>query len=354
MDTHALRLIKDNFAQALLQGVSGSLPFIKHNLAPTSLVKEGETFQTLVIGGSFYQKAMMKKVGENIQIISHDQGPQPPFLTESDLMEFIETHIDPAVSIVALNFAYPMTPVQRKGILDGVLQHGSKENTFDGLVGKRVGEAVETYMQGRRGQKIRVSTANDTICLLLSGLIHHEWDSIAAGIVGTGMNFAIFLDEKTTVNLESANFNEFPQSEAGREIDRISASPGDALYEKEVSGAYLYQHFNILAKKRGIPFHVIDSSKQLDVLVHDENEDVARLAREILDHSAGLTAAQIAGILEFCKRDLVFIMQGSLYWKGTGYKERVEQLVAELAPDYHASYEQVLHSDLFGAAKLVG
>jgi len=99
---------------------------------------------------------------------------------------------------------------------------------------------------------------------------------------------------------------------------------------------------------------MLDSTRELDVLVTDEDAEVATLAREILDHSASLAASQIAGILEFSKRDLVFIMQGSLYWKGSKYKETVEKLVAELTPNYHATYEQVPHSDLFGAAKLVG
>jgi hexokinase len=168
------------------------------------------------------------------------------------------------------------------------------------------------------------------------------------------MNFAIFLDKNTMIDLESANFTDFPRSEAGKEVDRRSTSPGVSLYEKEVSGAYLYQHFNILAKKRDIPFHGINSSEQLNALVHYEVKEVADLALEVLDHSASLVAVQIAGILDFAKRDLNFIMQGSLYGEGNGYKERVEQLVSELEPGYHASYEQILHSDLVGAAQLVG
>ncbi len=357
MNRDELTQIKNNFVAELekgAQGIQGSLPFIKHNLSTASLVEPNGIFQTLVIGGSFYQKAKMKKINGNIQIIEHDQGPQPPFLSKQDLMTFVENHIDPEVSIVALNFAYPMTPVSRDGILDGRLQSGSKENTFDGLVGENVGEAIEKYMMEKENRTIRVSAANDTICLLLSGLIHHDWDGIAAGIVGTGLNFAIFLDQHTTVNLESAAFNNFPQSEAGKQIDQESAAPGDALYEKEISGAYLYKHFNYEAQKRGLEIHEIESTKELEVLIRDKNPEIAKLAREILDHSASLVAAQIAGILEFSKRDLVFIMQGSLYWKGHNYKEIVEQLVTELCPEYKASYENVLHSDLFGAAKLVG
>jgi len=357
MNIQELTQIKNNFVRELENGATntgGTLPFIRHNLATASLVEPNGTFQTLVIGGSFYQKAKMKKINGNIQILEHDQGPQPPFLSKQDLMSFIEGHIDPEVSVIALNFAYPMTPISRDGLLDGRLQSGSKENTFEDLVGQNVGEEIEKYMTEQHNRTIRVSAANDTICLLLSGLIHHDWDGISAGIVGTGLNFAIFLDKHITVNLESAAFSNFPQSEAGKEIDRTSAAPGDALYEKEISGAYLYRHFNFEAKKRGLEVKEIESTKELDALIRDNNPEISGLAREILRHSAELVAAQVAGILEFSKRDLVFIMQGSLYWKGNQYKETVEKLVTQLCPEYNASYENVLHSDLFGAAKLVG
>jgi len=356
VDIQTLQQVKDNFVSVLKQAASGqqtTLPFIRYHFRQASLVQPGDTFQSLVIGGSICQTATMKKVGDQFQIPEHSQELQPSFRSKTDLMKYIATHIHPEVEVIALNFAYPLTPVLRDSLLDGILQSGTKENIFDGLVGTQVGEAIESYMKQIHGRTIRVAVANDVICLLLSGLTSHAWDTIAAGIVGTGMNFAIFLDKNTMVDLESANFNHFPQSETGKEIDRLSVSPGIALYEKEVSGAYLYQHFNILAKKRGILFQTIDSSEQLGALVHHNTKEVAELAQEVLDHSASLVAVQIAGILAFCKRDLHFIMQGSLYGKGHGYQDRVARLVNELEPDYHASYEQVLHSDLIGAAKLI-
>jgi hexokinase len=355
IDFKTLQSIKEAFVQELSGSLEHktSLPFIRHTLAVHPLVADHETFQTIVIGGSFYQKSISKRINGNIKILHYEQGEQPPFLTEQDLMTFIEKHLDPETKVVALNFAYPMHPVSRGEILDGVLSSGSKENTFTGLVGKPVGESIEKYIKEKTGRDIKVAAANDTICLLLSGLIQHDWDNLAAGIVGTGLNFAIFLDEHTTINLETANFDKFVQSEAGKEIDLHSASPGDALYEKEISGAYLYKHFNHLIKERGLPLEPIKSTKDLENLVRNDQKEIAAAAKEVLDHSASLVAAQIAGIMEFCKRDIIFIMQGSLYWKGYRYKEKVERLVIDLCPQYHASYEQVLHSDLYGAAKLI-
>lgn len=351
-----LQQLKKNFISELLKGQDGgvsSLPFICHNLSTTTIVKVDEMFQTLVIGGSYYQNATFKRYADNIMLCEHEAGEQPPFLSEDDLMRFLEQHIDPTVTVIALNFAYPLKPVVRGEILDGVLQSGSKENTFTGLVGKTVGERIEQYFLENRGQKLTVSSANDTICLLLSGLMTHEWDEIAAGIVGTGLNFALFIDNTTAVNLESANFDKFEQSNSGKVIDEKSVAPGKSLYEKEVSGAYLFRHFNIMAKKEGLEVPEIHSTKEIDALAKSDNKDVAKLARSIVTKSAHMVAAQIAGIMEFCERDLTFIMQGSLYWRGWQYKELVEEKVRELSPKYKARYEQVLHSDLYGAAKLV-
>ncbi|MDA1317419.1 MAG: hypothetical protein O3B87_05375 [bacterium] len=60
--------IKDNIAHSFTQDLifasqnkPSSLPFIRHTLASHPMVNDGETFQIMVIGGSIYQKALMKK-----------------------------------------------------------------------------------------------------------------------------------------------------------------------------------------------------------------------------------------------------------------------------------------------------
>ena len=355
MDNGPLKVDSQNFADELQKSLSTktSLPFIRHSLSTKAIVSDNQKFQVIVIGGSFYQKAIMIREKNSINILRREQGEQPPFLTETALLDFIKIHLEPDIDILALNFAYPLVPVTRGKILDGMLQSGSKENTFVGLIGKKVGGTIENYIKEKLGRKVKVSAANDTICLLLSGLVNLPWDHLAAGVVGTGLNFAIFLDKYTAVNLESANFDKFPASEAGKMIDKTSVAPGTALYEKEVSGAYIYEHFNYIAKQLHLNVNDIKNTKELDELVTNKDPEVAKVAKEVLEHSASLVAAQIAGLLRFCKRDLTFIMQGSLFWKGYKFKENVEKIVNELCPEYRAKFVQVPHSDLYGAAKLV-
>lgn len=330
-----------------------SLPFIRHRLAARSIVLNDEVFQVIVIGGSIYQKALMKKRMGQIEILSYDKGTQPVFDSEKTLMQFLSANIDKNVSKLALNFAYPLSPMLRNGLMDGQLMNGSKENTFTGLVGKVVGNSIEEYFEHLHNRKLTVTLANDTICLLLSGLMKYSWDQLAAGIVGTGLNFAIFLDKNSVVNLESAEFDKFKQSDEGIVIDKNSLAPGSALIEKEVSGAYLYHHFNLKAQKLGLNIDKISSTKEIDNLIGSTDPKISNLALEILEYSASLVAAQIAGILDFCKRDLVFIMQGSLYWKGHRYKETIDNFVKKLSPNYQATYIDLNQSDLFGAAKLI-
>ena len=381
-----------------------ALPFIKHTLAPNPIVKPGEEFQTLTIGGSICQSDRMRidptspslelgirGAGRKIHSLDRKVQEQPAFNTEEEFLSYFESLLDPNVRVVALNFAYPLNPVSRNGLLDGVLVSGSKENTFTGLVGKPVGETIEQYIKQKLDREIRVSVANDTICLLLSGLTKYKWNEIAAGIAGTGLNFAIFLDEHTAINLESANFNKFEQTPEGRQIDKESVSPGDAVFEKEISGAYLYKHFNLIAERNGLKTR-ISSSKELDKLAeyaehftHDNRHSelgsesmelnrfrvppslklqraskpgmtnegkLAQIAHTLLQRSADLVACQIAGIMEFQKRDLIFVMQGSLFWKGYKYKETVDKTVKRLTK-YRAQFVKIENADLLGAAKLI-
>jgi hexokinase len=135
------------------------------------------------------------------------------------------------------------------------------------------------------------------------------------------MNAAFFLDENKCVNLESASFDKFPKSPEGEIIDASSTQPGTALFEKEITGAYLYKHFNLIIKEKGIDFKPINSTLELKNLSHENSGEVSKIANELLDKSAAYISAQIAAISEFKKRDMVFVMDGSFFWEST-YKKK--------------------------------
>ena len=351
-----LKSIQLDFYKELEDSSSGkktSLPFILHSLSSASQVSENETFQIMVIGGSVFKQAIGKKEKTRISFSNKKQEELPNLRTKEDFIYLVERNLNPYTRVVTLNFAYPLSPVFDEGRLDGVLLSGSKEHTFRGLVGERVGKQLEEYFYKKYKRKILFTVANDTVCLLLSGLNRASWEKLACGIVGTGINFAYFLGPHDLVNLESANFDKFPISPETREIDLHSIKTGRALFEKETAGSYLYQHFNSILAKQQLPYPKINSTwdlKKLALL----NTSASPIARDLIRKSAGLIAAQIAGIILFKKRDMTFVMEGSFFWEEDIYREYVESFLKVLVPDRKVTFVHVVDSPFVGAAKLVG
>lgn len=334
------------------KGKKTSLPYLVHEMPEFSLVKDGETFQVVIVGGTYAISAMAQKNGTSCKILSQKKTKLPNLMNREDFLLFIDQVYNDTCKILVLNFAFPILPVFERGKLDGELLKGTKGHTFRGVVGKKIGEQVENFILRKRKKEIIVSVANDTVCLLLSGLEKTSWKNLGAGIVGTGMNFAFYLTPTTLVNLESADFDKFTQSESGLEIDQESANPGKSHYEKEVAGVYLYKHFNILARRHDISYKSLTSTEELDKLARENKGEAGKLARSLIERSAGLIAAQIAAIMEFRKTDMLFVMEGSLFWKGYEYKKTVEEALLELTK-YKADFTEIKNSGIIGAVHLV-
>ncbi|MBP7832177.1 MAG: hypothetical protein KA035_00180 [Candidatus Levybacteria bacterium] len=347
--------IKDSFIEELVLANAGkpsSLPFIVHEMPEFSLVSEGEVFQVIIIGGTFSISAIVQKNAKSCSVVSQNASTLPGFVNKEDFFLFIEQTVDESVQAIALNFAFPIIPVFENGKLDGKLLRGTKGHTFRGVVGSKIGHVIEEFMWEKKKKKIQVSVANDTVCLLLSGLEKAPWEKLGAGIVGSGMNFAFYLDQNRLVNLESADFDKFDQSTTGVEIDRDSANPGKSKYEKEVAGIYLYKHYNLLLRSKNITSPSVKTTQELDLIARESSSEEHKIAKELLERSAKLISCQMAAIMEYRKTDMVFVMEGSLFWKGYEYKKTVEETLKELT-SYKAEFVEVKDSGIIGAAHLV-
>lgn len=352
-----LKSVQLDFFKELRSSFSGkktSLPFIINSLPSTPLVSENETFQVMVIGGSVFKKIIGKKRKAGTSFSKKAQEPLPVLRTKEDFISLVERNLDPNTSVVALNFAYPVRPVFDNGKLDGVLISGTKEHAFEGLVGECVGQELEKYFYKKYKRKILFTVANDTVCLLLSGLGSASWEKLAGGIVGTGVNFAYFLGPGEVVNLESGSFDKFPISPETLEIDLNSTIMGKALFEKETAGSYLYKHFNSILAKQRLNHPKIASTWELKKLAMLDIPLASSIARDLIIKSAGLIASQIAGIVLFKKQDMTFVMEGSFFWEEDIYREYVESFLKVLVPDRKVTFVHVADSPFAGAAKLVG
>ncbi len=349
-----LERLTDSFVSELARASSGektSLPFLIHTIPDKPLVRSGELFQGIVVGGSEAKFVKMRYIGGKTKLVNETRVHMPVFHTKEDFLDFVGPHVDRDVRVVGLNFAYPLQPMFDRGILDGILVNGTKEHVFAGLVGKPVGRELEEYMARQTSQKIRVTSANDTICLLMSALSKAPRAELVAGILGTGMNFAFFLPDGGPVNLEAASFNKFPHTQEGAIVDKKSLVPGASSFEKEVAGGWLFKQYNAAAERLGYQSRLADSL-ELSTLAAT-NSDEGRLARQLLERSSAMVACQIAGIARFLGHGITVVMEGSLYWKASGYKEHLKKQLARLVPNYQVQIIAISDSDIVGSGKLV-
>ncbi|MDP3940895.1 MAG: hypothetical protein Q8Q49_01155, partial [bacterium] len=153
---------------------------------------------------------------------------------------------------------------------------------------------------------------------------------------------------------EAGNFDKFEQSDTGILIDQESVRPGMALLEKEISGAYLYKHFNAILKLNHIDFPELTATKELDAILEDTSSDIYPIASMLLERAAGFTSAAIAAITLFKRADTIFVMEGSLFWSARYFRQNVKKMLLLLVPEYTITFIKIDDSPIFGAARLIG
>lgn len=353
--------IRDDFLTELsraAQGKKTSLLYITTTLPKNEILQRGK-FQAMVIGGTHYHTQIAERHpdGSISHISAAQKGDVPQFATKEIFFETIAKLLHPSITYLSLNLAYPLYPMIRKNQLDGKLAYGTKDHTFKDLLGKLIGEAIEDYIKESQGRRIYVVIANDTVCLVLAGLqttSHRE--NLVGCIVGSGYNISLFLDAHTVVNLECASFDNFEQTQTGKQIDAASLNPGRGLFEKEVSGFYLYQHFNLLSKQFGLKIPPLHETKQLSMIAAVGNGQAKQIARALLFRSASLVAAQLAAIYLFKGKpsSLEVITEGSVLKQGWQYKQMIGDALQKLGVHPEAiTFLQNKDSSLVGATQLL-
>jgi len=256
--------------------VKNSLSFIKNPIPSSLLFIKEKVYQEISIGGSVFES----KIIENNQTKNKEKiFIQSPFFNKNHLFGLIKKFLNQKINPLILNFAFPLKPVLRNNLLDGKLLKGTKEHRLYDLIGKTVGKELENYVLKNQKRKIKVAVANDMVFLLLSGIKKSINPLLlVGGVIGSGTNFGFFIDKKTAINLESGNFDKFPQTETGKIIDQNSENPGSQLFEKEVAGAYLFKHYNLLNSKKPIK-----STKELTFL-SQKGDLIAQKLLPILPH----------------------------------------------------------------------
>jgi hexokinase len=234
---------------------------------------------------------------------------------------------------------------------DATLISWTKGVSIKGVEGTRVGRGLREAMTslGLRPGPVRV--LNDTVAALAAGAYLHgagEYPETIGLIVGTGSNMAAFLPRdavpklgpttgskqpgRIAVNLESGNYHPPHLTAWDDAMDAASDNPGRQRLEKAVSGFYLPQLFRTV-----LPAHTeLDPDRGSQALVElrdgAEGGDPALLAGTLLDRSADLIAAALAGLCDTLPgaRAVTTVAEGSLIWRAPGFAERVGAVASRL------------------------
>jgi len=349
-----LKTLRDNFKKELELasiGKESSIPYIKVNLPKINSATPSE-YQVMVLGGTNFSSAVVKRSGSDIELYDVKKEKFSKFESAKDLFSFIFKYIDFSIDLVCLNFAFPMEPVLRDLRIDGILKSVPKDHRFTELIGLKIGEELEKYINEKEGKKIKFSVANDSICLLMAGISVSDKRNIVGGILGTGFNIGIFHDEFTAVNTEAACFDKFEPSRALLAFDKDTLNPGQHLFEKEISGNYLYKHFNFLIEDKKINHRPVNSTQELFAIARGgaEDESIIKVANEIFKRSAQYLAAVYAGVAEFKNMDIDIVTQGAMFTDF--YKEILMDEVEKLT-DKRIMLYKINDSSRLGAALLI-
>src|SRR3990167_586131 len=145
-------------------------------------------------------------------------------------------------------------------------------------------------------------------------------------------------------------FDKFPMTPLAK---HLSEQPGSGWpFGKDVNGSNLYKHFNDAIEKRGVNHPPISSTKELSNISEKRIPGVSDLAQSFIDRAGQLVGCQVAGVADFKGKDMLFVMDGSVFWKAHNFKKTVEETVRQLT-DKKVEFVDIPDCGIVGAIKLV-
>jgi hexokinase len=311
-------------------------------------------------------------------------------------VEFLSPFADRADS-VGFCFSYPAEISPSR---DGKLLSWTKEIQAPEIVGEFIGKNIFDRLE-QRGHKLKFSLLNDTVATLLAGKsfdFAQEHETYVGFILGTGTNTAYIehnrnitkyrgLDPEGSqaINTESGNFSKCPQSSIDIEFDKATENPGQYLFEKMSSGAYLgglclqalkrAADANLLSRvgaywidwRDELSTYEVDSilrdpSKGIDwgreEIPEDDIELVQLVCSAICERAAFFAALNICAAIikstngKSSSRPVCVNIDGSIYYKIKGFSRQVEGFLHKILGPKRIPYELICVHDspLIGAA----
>lgn len=369
LTTEQLKEIVQSFQQKFEKGLQEEgteLENIPTYIAPNTTISSGKAL-VLDLGGTNYRAAIVDFNNGTATIHPEDGWKKKLDKMRDDDYSETELYKEMAdlISEIDHNQELPIGycfSYAADSLLNGdaKLLYWTKGVKIQEMIGKPVGQPLMDYLNERNIAKFTsIKVINDTVASLFAGLLNPGYDAYIGLIVGTGTNMATFVPKEVIkklnpeyqgeglipINLESGNFDPPFLTSVDDMVDQDSDSVGRQRFEKAVSGLYLGEIFKTVFPEEFLKkdFNARDLNEMVN---HPElyKDEYAQVACNILDRSAKLVAASLAGlVLQLIKynpslRKVCLTAEGSLFWSkikgGIDYSEMVMNEVQNLLKEF--------------------
>lgn len=351
----------------------GNIPMLPSYISGDIQVPEGAVCTVLDAGGTNYRTALARYENGKWELSGLRVRPMPGTEGELHFSEFYEALAAPVRELgdfgqVGFCFSYNVT---MNRALDGNLDFWCKEVRAPECVGKPVGSSLKNALGSGCG---RVHVLNDSVAAMLGA-----GDVQVGVILGTGINVCYAekcgriakITEKLNgdtmiISTEIGEFDGIPVSDFEREVIDASDAPDSARAEKQCSGGYLGSVIGrawAAAAEEGLlpdSFRegICDLASVSQILAGAaENTlpgEAVEIAKIAISRAAKIAAILCAApILRTERNNPKVAVEGSQYWKLTGFREAFHRELDELLKPYHVAYEIVRSENacLTGAAR---
>ena len=356
----------------------GNLPMLPSYLTPSISVPSGARCCVLDAGGTNLRTALavFDETGA-CRLEQIRKQPMPGTEGELSFDAFYGALAEPLRLLghydrVGFCFSYNITMGRA---LDGPLDFWCKEVRVPEAVGRPVGASLRRAL-GPDCNLIHV--LNDSVAAMLGG-----GDVRAGVILGTGVNVCYteqcrcipkiresLSADTMIISTEVGEFSRIPKSDFEQAVIDASDAPGNAHAEKQCAGGYLggiiTRAWNAAAREGLLPASFRDGAWDLAGISEylaggncgslPRHPDALEIALETVRRAAKIAAILCAGPLLRIPRQrlpLRIAMEGSQYWKLTGFRPAFHHALDALLEPYGIRYEIVKSENtcLIGAAR---
>lgn len=326
--------------------------------------------------------------GTNLRVLRVTLGSATPIIREyreaiparvisadakaDDLFDFIAlacsnlaTDLSPESLPIPLGFTFSFA-VTQSSIKSGNLIEWTKGFATQGCVGNDPAVLLQSALVRLNLPLVVEALCNDTVGTLMANAYQKKSKDCRIGVIlGTGTNAAYSdpSEDDLIINIEWGGFDKLPRKTVyDEEVDRASGNPGRQLLEKLVSGLYLGEVARLAALDalKNKPVSTIlqcpgsietadlsyllagdenyVSKSNLSSLTKSELNVLAAISGAVLDRSAAVAAAVLAGVIHKATKGMGKLrsevgIDGSLFTKGHKYKERLLGHLKRFYPD---------------------